>query len=99
MFTLKYRQNPYFYASSILNFLASAGARNRKGMVMIWNAMIWMVWRHWNKIIFENGTVDLVGLLDDAKTVSWKWWLGKLNSTPPLLYEWISKPVICLAKG
>jgi cbb3-type cytochrome oxidase subunit 3 len=51
----------------------SGSKQKRKGMVMIWIAVIWTVWRHRNKIVFENGAVDLVGLLDDVKTISWRW--------------------------
>jgi hypothetical protein len=87
--------------TSILNLMASTrGSKQaRRGMVMIWISLIWTVWRHRNRIIFENGSVNLTELLDDVKIMSWKWWIGKLNSPPPLLYEWISEPTICLARG
>jgi hypothetical protein len=63
-------------------------------MVMIWKAVIWTVWRQHNKKIFENEVLDLAHLLDDVNTTSWKWWLGRSNVAPVLLYEWISEPVI-----
>jgi hypothetical protein len=45
-------------------------------MVMIWKAVIWMVWRQRNMKIFEIEVLDLARLLDDVKKTSWKWWLG-----------------------
>jgi hypothetical protein len=84
---------------SLLNFLASLhGPKGkRKGLVMLWSAVIWSIWRHRNSLIFENGALDLAGLVEEIKTTSWKWWIGRSNSSPCLLYEWISEPGICLS--
>jgi hypothetical protein len=67
-------------------------------MIMIWCAVIWSVWRHRNRIIFYNGVVDGVGLVDDIKLVTWKWWLGRTKSSPCLYYEWIVEPGLCLVR-
>jgi hypothetical protein len=45
------------------------------------------VWRHRNRIIFENGIVDGAGLLEEIKVASWKWWIGRGSSSPCLYYE------------
>ncbi|WJX67033.1 hypothetical protein P8452_51532 [Trifolium repens] len=69
----------------------------RRGLVMIWCAVIWSVWRHRNRIVFENGVLDGVELLDDIKVASWKWWIGRGSSSPPcLFYEWKAEPVLCI---
>jgi hypothetical protein len=70
----------------------------RQGLVLIWNAVFWCVWRLRNKIIFDNGVFDLNGLVDDIKLVSWKWWTSKSQVPKCLLYEWIREPVICLKR-
>jgi hypothetical protein len=87
--------------SSMLNFMAtSSGSKQvRKGLVMIWKAVIWSVWRQRNKKVLENEGIDLVRLIDDVKTISWKWWVGRSNVAPVLLYEWVSEPLICLSRG
>jgi hypothetical protein len=87
--------------SSLLNFMAmSTGSKQvRKGLVMIWKAVIWTVWRQRNKKVFENEGIDLARLIDDVKTISWKWWVGRSNVAPVLLYEWVSEPLICLSRG
>jgi hypothetical protein len=83
---------------SLLNYVSAApgNKHQRKGLVMIWCAVIWTIWRYRNRVIFYNGTVDCVELLEEIKTVSWKWWLGRGNSAPCLLYEWLAEPVLCM---
>jgi hypothetical protein len=85
--------------SSMLNLLGttSGSKHSRKGMVMIWSAVIWGIWRHRNKIIFDNGVKDSAKLLEDIKLMAWKWWISRGTQSPCLLYEWISEPVICLS--
>jgi hypothetical protein len=87
--------------SSLLTCMAVTTRSNLKwkGLVMIWNATIWAIWRHRNKVIFENGVSDSAKLLEDIQTSSWKWWLGRTKMSPCLLYEWIYEPGICLSNG
>jgi hypothetical protein len=64
---------------------------------MIWNAVLWVIWRWRNKLIFENGVMDRTALINDVKLMSWKWWLGRSNATSCMLYEWIAEPLICMS--
>jgi hypothetical protein len=74
---------------SILIFMAQThgSKKKRQGLVLIWKAVIWTIWRHRNKVIFDNGRIDLVSLVDEVKTVSLRWWIGRTINTPCLLYE------------
>jgi hypothetical protein len=74
---------------SLLIFMVQTprSKKKRKGLVLIWKAVIWTIWRHRNKVIFDNGRIDLVRLVDEVKTVSWRWWIGRTINTPCLLYE------------
>jgi hypothetical protein len=65
-------------------------------MVMLWCTVIWSIWRHRNSLIFENGALNLHGLVEEINATSWKWWIARSNSTPCLLYEWIAEPGVCL---
>jgi hypothetical protein len=60
-------------STSLLNLMAAitGSKQKRKGMVLIWTAAIWAIWRHRNKIIFDNGANDLASLVDDIKISSW----------------------------
>ncbi|XP_045802443.1 uncharacterized protein LOC123896035 [Trifolium pratense] len=68
----------------------------RKGMIMIWNAVIWTLWLHRNKIVFENGIGDVEGLVAEVKISSSKWWIERTQATPCLFYEWNQEPLICI---
>jgi hypothetical protein len=83
---------------SLLNLFASTpGSKQlRYGLIMIWNAVIWSVWCHRNKVIFDNVAVDCVGLVEEVKIASWKWWIGRSKAPSCLFYEWTMEPVICL---
>jgi hypothetical protein len=86
--------------SSLLNSVAAnSGIKKvRLGLEMIWCAIIWMVWSHRNRRIFENGVVDGVALVYDVKVASWKWWIGSGKSSPCLLYEWVAESVLCMTR-
>jgi hypothetical protein len=68
----------------LLIFMAQThgSKKKRQGLVLIWKAVIWTIWRHRNKVMFDNGRIDLVSLVDEVKTVSWRWWLGRTINTP-----------------
>jgi hypothetical protein len=86
---------------SLLSYVAttSGSKRVRQSLVTIWCAVMWTVWRHRNQIIFDNGVVDGVAILEEVKLASWKWWIGRGKSPLCLFYEWISEPVLCLNMG
>ncbi|CAJ2639684.1 unnamed protein product [Trifolium pratense] len=83
---------------SLLNFLADVQGRKhmRKGLIMIWQAVIWALWRHRNKIVFENGITDVIGLVEEVKISSWKWWIARSQTLSCLCYEWNQAPTLCL---
>jgi hypothetical protein len=85
---------------SLLNFVASVPGRKqkRKGLVLIWNAVIWSIWLRRNNIVFENGVTDVNEIVADVKLISWKWWIAKSKAPTCLLYEWIQEPVICMLR-
>jgi hypothetical protein len=86
---------------SLFNSVAAVSCRKqiKQGLVMVWGAVIWAVWFHRNQIVFENGRTDTAVVIDNIKTFSWKWWMGRPNGSPCLLYEWMSEPLICMATG
>jgi hypothetical protein len=86
---------------SLLNYVATVpGTKQwRRGLVMIWCAVIWTIWRHRNRIIFYNGQLDGASMIDEVKVSSWKRWISRFNYPPCLFYEWIAEPEYCLKKG
>jgi hypothetical protein len=86
---------------SLLNYFAEVqnDKKLRQGMVSIWCTAIWALWRHRNRIAFENGTADLLEVVDEIKFTSWKWWIAKSNKPPCLLYEWLQEPRLCIMRS
>jgi hypothetical protein len=84
---------------SLLNFFAEFRGHKwrRQGLVLIWNAVNWTLWRQRNRIIFEEDTADITRLVDEIKVSSWRWWIARSKSTPCLLYEWEREPMLCMA--
>jgi hypothetical protein len=84
---------------SIFNFVGAVSGRKqiKQALMMVWGAVIWALWQHRNNIVFENGRPDSVTVIDRIKTSSWKWWMGRANGSPCLLYEWLSEPLVCMA--
>ncbi|KAK2422414.1 hypothetical protein QL285_032949 [Trifolium repens] len=70
----------------------------RKGILMVWHAVVWILWRARNDRIFSGKIVELEEIMDRIKIVSWKWLLAKKDSAPCLFYEWCVDPFDCLAR-
>ncbi|KEH36206.1 hypothetical protein MTR_3g112330 [Medicago truncatula] len=56
----------------------------RKGLRMIWEVVIWVLWKARNDRIFNNENAPWDELVEKVKVLSWRWLLGR-SSTPALL--------------
>jgi hypothetical protein len=74
------------------------GKRGKKGMMLIWHAFIWTVWRLRNNRIFNNGVIDAEEAVETIKRLSWQWFIGRLARSPCLFYEWRWDPGDCFAR-
>jgi hypothetical protein len=84
---------------SILNFFQEYSGKKikKKGLVMIWTAVVWAMWKERNSVIFENGVAEVSKVVEVIKLWSWKWWLSvDKPSAICLHYEWIVEPQLCL---
>jgi hypothetical protein len=74
---------------SLLNDLMEAGGRKlRKELGLIWNSVIWTLWRNRNTAVFENRRWEVSELVEKVKVLSWKWWLSQSKVPQCLFYEW-----------
>jgi hypothetical protein len=71
--------------------------KKSQGLTLIWSSVIWAIWKHRNRIVFENGTSDVIGVVEEIKHTSWKWWISRSKSPTCLLYEWLQEPNICIS--
>jgi hypothetical protein len=76
--------------------------RNRKhslkGIYLIWNAVLWVLWRTRNERIFRGIVVRSEEIFDRVQVVSWKWLLAKKATSPCLFYEWCIEPFDCIVR-
>jgi hypothetical protein len=68
----------------------------KAGMRLIWFACIWVLWRSRNSCVFNSDVVNPMLIVDNIKLVSWQWFIGRLATSPCLLYEWQWSPIDCL---
>jgi hypothetical protein len=69
-----------------------------KGVILIWHAVIWVLWRTRNERIFRGTVVWLEEIFYRIQVVSWKWLLAKKASSPYLFYEWCIEPFDCIVR-
>jgi len=70
----------------------------RKGLRMIWHAVVWSLWRARNDRIFNNSFREMEELVEDIKVLSWRWCLNRMCSPACLFYEWHWEPKQCLLR-
>lgn len=70
---------------------------NKRGMRIIWQTSLWVIWKARNNIIFNNGVLDMEAAIDEIKMLSWKWSIARLRMYPCLYYEWRWDPKWCMA--
>ncbi|KAK2385146.1 hypothetical protein QL285_072415 [Trifolium repens] len=77
---------------------STGNLKMRKGLVMIWHATLWSIWKARNKAIFSGGKFLPQEIVEEIKVLSWKWSLGRLKIYPCLFYEWLWEPGDCLLR-
>jgi hypothetical protein len=61
--------------------------RGKKGMMLIWHAFVWTIWKTRNEKIFNNGVIDAEEMTETIKRVSWNWFIGRMANVSCLFYE------------
>lgn len=72
--------------------------RIRKGLRLIWEVVIWVIWRARNGCIFNNEIYRWEELVDEVKVMSWRWLLGRFNIPVCMFYEWCWSPRDCMMR-
>lgn len=70
----------------------------RKGLRMIWQVAIWVIWKARNGFIFNNTIDRWDELVEEVKVLSWRWLLCRLNTPACMFYEWSWSPQDCLLR-
>jgi hypothetical protein len=70
----------------------------KKGFLLVWHTVIWVLWRTRNDVIFNGITKEPMEVVEEIKVLSWKWSLDCLKIPPCLFYEWCWDPGDCFKR-
>lgn len=63
---------------------------------VMWCAMVWSIWCHKNKIIFEGVELDFDDTMEHIRLREWSWLATKVNNFSYSFYEWYMNPTYCI---
>jgi hypothetical protein len=72
--------------------------RARKGFLLVWHSVVWVLWNVRNNLIFNSVVKNYIDIVEDVKVLSWKWSVDRLKVTPSLYYEWCWDPGDCFLR-
>ncbi|KAK2400342.1 hypothetical protein QL285_050052 [Trifolium repens] len=70
--------------------------RRKKGLSMLWQVALWVIWRTRNDRWFKNKEATVLEVVDSIKHLAWRWFLGRIAKQPCLLFEWLQEPWYCM---
>jgi hypothetical protein len=79
-------------------FPFNVGKKRKKGLIMIWQAVVWAIWKARNACIFDGKVVAVDELVETIKHVSLRWFLAKRFPSVCCYYEWVKFPLDCLLR-
>jgi hypothetical protein len=83
-----------------ISFASMAGMgvskRRKKGLMLLWQVVLWSIWRARNDKLFNNKEASVNEVVESIKNIPWKWYLGRIANHPCLLYEWLKEPWYCM---
>jgi len=63
---------------------------------VIWHAIVWVIWKERNNMIFHNKAQDLVKLLDHVRFMSYIWLKARLLTSAFSYNDWWWHPLSCM---
>jgi len=75
------------------SFCLGASNKNmRKGFLLIWHSVLWVVWKVRNDLIFRAKNHSFEEIIYDVKHLSWSWFMGRKSCASCIFFEWYSNP-------
>jgi len=62
----------------------------------IWVGIVSEIWNHRNRVVFENGRVDLVEVFTVVQRKTWSWVIVTEKSAVFSYSDWCLKPLCCM---
>lgn len=70
----------------------------KKRLWAIWCIVAWSIWVLRNNIVFREGTLEVVNLLELSQWRAWSWISSKARRFKSSMYEWLSNPCACIVQ-
>ncbi|KAK2435218.1 hypothetical protein QL285_020294 [Trifolium repens] len=88
------------FVSLFQSFLSSlkSGKRPQKGIMMVWQTVIWTIWCVRNDKVFSDKPIHFEEVLERLKCIAWKWLLARKSNSLSLYYEWCVNPLDCITR-
>jgi hypothetical protein len=67
-----------------------------KGLILIWQTVVWSIWLARNALIFEGVKKEGHEIVDAIKHRSLQWFIARKQGVVCLAYEWEKLPLVCL---
>jgi len=62
----------------------------------MWASVVWSIWKHRNRVIFNQGKIDVEEIFTLAQVQSWVWMKHKERKVNFSYSEWILSPLTCI---
>jgi len=62
----------------------------------LWVLVIWCIWKHRNKVIFNQAKIDVEEIVTLAQVQSWAWMKHKVKNVKFSFSDWILSPLACI---
>jgi len=62
----------------------------------LWVSVVWSIWKHINRIIFNQAKSDVEEIFTLAQVQSWVWMKDKERKVISSFSDWIVSPLTCI---
>jgi hypothetical protein len=69
-----------------------------KGLILIWQTVVWSIWLARNALIFEGVKKEGHEIVDAIKHRSLQWFIARKQGVVCLAYEWEKLPLDCIKR-
>ena len=64
----------------------------------MYQATMWVIWKACNDHLFNIVLKGVDELIEEIQVLSWRWALGRLDTSTCMFYEWVWCPEECLGR-
>jgi hypothetical protein len=72
--------------------------KSAKGFMLIWQTVVWSLWKARNSLIFDGKKVEIYEIVDAIKYRSLDWFRARKYDSICIPYEWEKFPILCLCR-